>query len=340
MSKNSNKPLENTLVWSAHQTKALGSCPRQYYYAYIGGWEGWNSDAAPERQAAYRLKNLTTPEMEIGQIVHRQIRVIFEKARHGLTVSPATEVKIAQELFRMFDYYSRGRDLETLSAKNRKFLLHELGGVLTNNEITKYVEKIGSYLDHFFQFVDVQHLLANPTVLIPEFLDVPGFEVGYELDVPARLRTDAVFVTADRFVVADWKACDESLGKHGRPEHREQALVYDLFVRKKVGLSSTEKVDIRFYYLGSGKVEIFEFNDEERAEKLWQCGEDFADLSRYSDDPKINTAPEERFRPHVSSACFRCNFQQLCPGFLQSRLHREGTVGELGDQTSGKRGES
>ena len=119
MSKNSNKPLENTLVWSAHRTKALGSCPRQYYYAYIGGWEGWNSDAAPERQAAYRLKNLTTPEMEIGQIVHRQIRVIFEKARHGLTVSPATEVKIAQELFRMFDYYSRGRDLETLSAKNR-----------------------------------------------------------------------------------------------------------------------------------------------------------------------------------------------------------------------------
>ena len=322
MSQKSNEPLENHLVWSAHRIKALGSCPRQYYYNYIGGWEGWNSDAAPERQAAFRLKQLTTPDLEIGLIVHRQIRTIFEKARLGLTISPVTEIKIAQELFRMFVDYSKSRSLETLTAKNRKFLLHELGDGLSYDEILEYVQKIGTYLENFFQFTDVIEILATPIMLVPEFLDVPGWEIGYELAVPARLRTDALFVTSTSYVVADWKSSDEP-----RPEHRQQALVYDISVRKKIGIPWTEKLEVRFYYLGSGHIKVFTFNDEERAEKLWQCGEDFADLSRYSDDPKINTGPEERFCPRVTLACLHCNFQQLCPGFLQSRLNSKGKEG-------------
>ncbi len=186
--------------------------------------------------------------------------------------------------------------------------------------MTDYLAKIQTYLETFFKFADVHELLADPTLLAPEFLDVPGFEISHELEVPARLRTDAFFATPECFVIADWKCADEP-----RPEHRQQALVYDLFVRKKVNWQSTEELEVRFYYLGSGHVEIFVFSDEERAEKLWLCGEQFGELSRYSDDPKINTAPEERFCTRVSPACFRCNFQELCPGFLGSPLNAAST---------------
>jgi hypothetical protein len=143
-----------------------------------------------------------------------------------------------------------------------------------------------------------------------------AFAISRELGVPARLRTDALFVTADCYVIADWKCCDGP-----RLDHRQQALVYDLFVRRKVDLPTTEKLEVRFYYLSSGLVETFEFGDEERSEKLWLCGEEFGELSRYSDDPKINIAPEERFHARVSRACFHCNFQQLCPAFIGSDLN-------------------
>jgi len=324
MKPNSSEPLENYLVWSAYRAKALGNCPRQYYYNCIGSWEGWNSESAPERQAAYRLKHLTTPELEIGLLIHRQVRDILEKARHGLTSSPANEIKLAQDLFTMFVEQSRVRMLETLTAKKKKLLLHELGEALSNEEMADYLERIATYLERFFQFADVRAILANPTVLIPEFLDAPGFEISRELGVPARLRTDALFVTANCYVIADWKSSLISTGFGGNgpsPDQRQQALVYDLFVRKKVDLPPTEKLEVRFYYLGSGQVETFEFTDEERAEKLWLCGEEFGELSRYSDDPKINIAPEERFHARVSRACFHCNFQQLCPAFIGSGLN-------------------
>jgi hypothetical protein len=317
MKKFDKEPLENLLVWSSARIRMLqGACPRQYYYTYIGSWEGWSSEAEPECQAAYRLKHLTTPELEIGSIIHRQIKTILETARLGLSISAANEISIAQEHFKMFIEFSKSHDLTTLTAKKRKLLIHELGKSLSADQINDYVERIEIYLTNFFKFADVIDLLANPTMIVPEFLDVPGFEVGYEMGVPARLRTDAVFVTEETFVVADWKS-----GSEPRSEDRQQALRYDIFIRNKIGLSSSEKLEVRFYYLGSGQVEVFEFNDEERAEMLWLCGESFSDLCRYSDDPRINTAPEERFHPRVTPACLRCNFQQLCPGFLRSQLH-------------------
>jgi len=57
--------------------------------------------------------------MEIGQIVHEQIRLILETAYAGRPVHPATKIEIAQERFKTFVDYSAKRRLEDLSAKRR-----------------------------------------------------------------------------------------------------------------------------------------------------------------------------------------------------------------------------
>jgi len=308
------KVLENILVWSAHRSKTLGACERKYFYNYIGSWQGWDPSSPPEVQAAYRLKHLSTPELEIGNILHQQIRLILEKAHSGQVVQCATEIKIAQEKFKTFIQASASRRLQELSAKHHKLMLHELGKTLTPAQMGDYLDLIDRLLTGFFAFDDVRSLLADPSLLLIKLLDSPGFEIGNDLGVPARPKTDAVFAKLDKIVVCDWKT--------GAPndDHREQGLAYDLFVRSQLALPPTETVEIRFYYLRTGQFVSHVFTEEERDEKRWAIGEQFAELQTLSDDPRINTGPEARFRPSVSRSCFGCNHRLMCEDFLRSKF--------------------
>jgi len=312
------KRLENTLVWSAIRSKIFGNCERRYYYNYIGSWEGWDPSSPPEVQAAYRVKHLTTAELQIGQIVHDQIRSIFERAREGKTIVPATEINVAKGRFQTFVKQSIQRRLEDCSAKRPKLLIHETGETLGAKELDALNEKIATYLHGFFGFDDVKHLLADSAVLIPEFLDPPGFEIGNELGVPARPKTDAVFLTLDKLIVCDWKCGSPS------EEHRTQGLTYDLYVREKLALLPTDLTEVGFYYLGSNEVVSFVFTEEERAERLWAIGEEYETLRSLSDDPQINIAPESRFRPRLSLSCYGCNHRLMCNAFIASPLNTEG----------------
>jgi len=315
------KILENHLVWSAHRVKTLAQCERRYYFQHIGSWQGWDASSPLQSQCAYRLKWLTTPQLEIGNIVHNQIRVIFEKALSGWPILPAIEIQIAQEQFRDFITHSAQRHLEDLTAKQRKLFLHEMGKSLSADDMTKYEAWIEQLLEKFFGFSDVKQLLADPTPLLVEYLDPPGFKIGYELEVPARPRTDAVFIDPDNtVVVADWKSGVSS------NDHRRLGLVYTELIARKMKLPPTRPVEVRFYYLATGAVEAFRFSLEERSEVLWQIGEEFASLQRMSDDPVINTGPESRFRPSVSRMCLSCNFHGMCEPFLRSKLARQQEV--------------
>jgi len=316
MSKTFTNELENLLVWSAHRTKTLGTCPRRYYFNYVGSWGGWDVSTDPDVQAAYRLKHLTSPDLEIGNVVHEQIRLIFEKAIAGRFIDPAIEIKIARGKFEMFVDYSAKRRLEDLSAKRRKLMAHETGQPFGPADLTACLHKIGELLEGFFAFDDVRALLANPACIIPELLDPPGFEIGTELGVPARPKTDAVFLIGEKIVVSDWKTGTP------RDEHRDQGLVYDLFIRNKLSLPPTEPIEVRFYYLGTRQMVSHVSTEDERTERLWAIGEQFEEMKSLSDDPKINCGPESRFPAHVSRGCYGCNHRLMCEAFLASKLAR------------------
>lgn len=308
--------LENLLVWSAARAKALGTCNRKYFYNFVGSWEGWDTNSPPEVQAAYRVKHLSSPDLELGQIIHDQIRTILGEARAGRAINQKMEILTAQERFINFLECSERRQLAELTAKRRKLFLHEMGKTLSPKELAAYVGKIEDHLTGFFAFDDVKSLLANPSCLIPNLLDPPGFDIGDELGVPSRPRTDAVFSAAGVTVICDWKC--------GAPnaEHRTiQGAVYDIFVRNKLSLAPSEKVEVRFYYLPTREVVSHVFTEEERVEKLWQIGEEFEGMKCLSDDPRINIGPESRFPARVSRSCFGCNHRLLCPEFLASKLN-------------------
>jgi hypothetical protein len=315
MNEQPNISLENLLVWSAHRAKTVGSCERKYYYNYIGSWEGWDTSSQPEVQAAYRVKHLTTLDLEVGQIIHAQICALFEKALAGRSVNPLTEIKTAQENFKVFLQCSKLRRLEDLTAKRRRLFLHEVGGKVAPEQVSGYLDKIETQLSDFFGFADVKTILADPSILLPEFLDPMTFDVTSELNVPARLRTDAVYLSTDRVVICDWKC--------GAPkeDHRLQGQVYDIWVRRRLTLEATDPVEVRFYYLGTGQVVAHSFSEDDRVEMLWAVGEQFETLRSYSEDARLNVGREKRFNARVSRACFGCNHRLMCPEFQGSKLN-------------------
>jgi hypothetical protein len=312
----STKTLENLLVWSAHRSRTVGSCERKYYYNYVGSWEGWDTSSPPEVQAAYRVKHLTTIDLEVGQIIHGQISALFEKALAGRAINPSTEIRNAQEKFKVFLQCSESRRLEDLTAKRRKLFVHETGGSIDPKEVLGYLDKIEAQLNDFFRFADVKTILADPSLLLRDFLDPNNFEITNELDVPARLRTDAVYLLADRLIICDWKC-----GAPREEDHQLQGSVYDIFVRHRLALEAGVPVEVRFYYLGTGQVVAHSFSEDDRAETLWAIGEQFQTLRTYSEDPRLNVGREERFHARVSRACFGCNHRLMCPEFQGSKLN-------------------
>ncbi len=311
---NPKNPLENHLVWSNGRVEMLGKCARRYFHHYVQSWQGWDTEQPPEVQAAYRVKHLTSIELQIGNIVHDQIRTIFQNALAGRPVVPANDIRVAQEKFKSFVSLSATRRLEELTAKRPKLFMHEMGESIHPADLAGHLADMEDLLSGFFAFPDVKLLLADPSLLLTDFLDPTGFEINEVLTVPARPKTDAVFFGVDRLIVCDWKTGHPSDG------HRASGLIYDLAVRRSLLLASDDIVEVRFYYLDGGQIESYVFTEDERTEKLWEIAEQFHEFQRLSDDPRINVGPESRFPPRLSKSCFQCNHRLICEPFLASPL--------------------
>ncbi len=50
--------IKNEFSWSKTRDETFKTCPRQYWFAYYGFWNGWLEDAPERTRQIYVLKNL------------------------------------------------------------------------------------------------------------------------------------------------------------------------------------------------------------------------------------------------------------------------------------------
>jgi hypothetical protein len=302
--------LFNYLSWSEQRAKSIHTCPRQYAYKYLQAWSGWEADEAPEKQQAYYL-NCVLADLRIatGNILHDRAGRILRRIASGMTIVPAKEIAIAEEDFDRFIINSQKLALTSLSGKRKKLLCHLLGEALPDALVKSERESISTMLGHFFALPELALFTAEPSCLLSQFIEADMGPPTHELGVPARLMTDAVFTHDGITVVCDWKT-----GKP-RPEHREKGMVYDVFVRGRLGLGPGSRVQVRFLYLRTGEREEFEFTEEERQETRWRVGEDFALMQEKSSDPVLNIADPDSFPAVTGFHCLSCPHQLMCRRF-------------------------
>lgn len=89
--------LTNDLVWSFSRMRMFDSCRRRYYYHHYLKWDGWNSDATPEQQQAYRLSKIKSLEILSGDLVHQGIEDVLRRFRNNnVVMSPAESLQTAR----------------------------------------------------------------------------------------------------------------------------------------------------------------------------------------------------------------------------------------------------
>lgn len=265
-----NNMLLNYLTWSEQRAKSIHSCPRQYAFRHVQAWGGWLDNAPWKTQEAYHL-NSVIPDLRIavGTIIHDRAGRVLRRIASGMESNLSTEIAIAEEDFDRLIADSTTLPLTSLGGKRKKLLCHLLGQELSETLVATERAGLSRMLRNFFARPELRLFVANPDCLKKEFVEEMGSPT-HELGVPARLVTDAVYSEGDVTYVWDFKT-----GKP-RQEHREKGLVYDVFVRGRLGLGAESRVKVRFLYLRTGESEEFEFSEEERMEARWRVGEDFA----------------------------------------------------------------
>ncbi len=308
-----NNMLPNYLTWSEQRAKSIHSCPRQYAFRHVQAWGGWMDDAPWETQEAYHL-NSVVPDLRIavGTIIHDRAGRVLKRIASGMESNLSTEIAIAEEDFDRLIADSATLPLTSLGGKRKKLLCHLLDQELPDALVSAERAGISTMLRHFFASPELRLFATDPGCLMKEFVEEMG-PPTHELGVPARLVTDAVFNQDGIVHVLDWKT-----GKP-REEHREKALVYDIFVRGRLGLGADNRVKVRFLYLRTGESAEFEFGEEERMEARWRVGEDFALMQEKSSDPVYNIAAPDTFPALTEFHCLSCSHQRMCKQFaLQS----------------------
>lgn len=283
----------------------LERCPRQYFFRYLAARD-WRAPIGSPLRNLWHLRFLTTQPMLQGSIVHRSIREILIAAASDHPINPGWLIANAEGSFEATAKWAARHPLHQINPARPKLIESERGELVSDAEIAAARSSIADQLHAFLECPDVVELIAHIDRILLTFLDAEDFEVSRALGIPTSMKTDAVISEDSVYTIYDWKS------GLPRESHRETALAYDLYVRRRLGLVTATSVKVRFLYLKTGEVREHVFNAEERADKLWQICEEFGDLER-----ETLRAPrgEAAFPARVCRACRDCPFQFVCAPF-------------------------
>lgn len=305
-------PLVNTIAWSYSRQRMFEACERQYWFSYIGSWNGWRASGNSATRAIYLAKKLAGLPAEVGSIVHKVIRDALEKAANGITVDAKDEIALGQIALLQ-------GILESMDPANHspnispplptRYLRDAMDEPFSDDEINAADARIGELAGNFFALPLVQTVLANPQMILIPFLDPPDPVLSECLGVPAYVKTDLVLKTSDGYCLIDWKT-----GRY-KEEHRDQALVYDVYLRRSLKLQDSALTKVYCVYLSDSwtEPEPLTFTAEEREDALFRIHKGFEAMQTKSAHPVINTGHREDFPAQPSMrACRYCPFQVLC----------------------------
>jgi hypothetical protein len=307
--KNVNKLL-NYISWSEQRARLLHTCPRSYAYRFVASWGGWDPAASQEAQYSYYCNSIL-PDLRLatGSIVHDRCGRVLKRLACGIQSDLSTEIEIAEQDFDKFLSDSARLPLSALGSKRKKLLAHVYEEEVPKSLISSERAAISLMLTNFFQLPEIELFSQRPDVLVRELVECEIGEPSWELGVPARLVTDAVHRLEDGICVTDWKT------GRAHESHREKGIIYDIFVRGRLGLNLDLTVKVVFRYLKSGETAEFVFTPEEREEMKWRVGEEFGEMRGKSLHPVVNVAPLASFPARVDYHCLNCPHQLICPDF-------------------------
>jgi len=297
--------FKNEFSWSKTRDEIFKACPRQYWFAYYGFWNGWLKDAPERTRQIYILKNLKNRQTWTGEKVHNSIHRSISNIRRGIKVLPVDDI-ISITLNQMRSEFRSSRS-KTYWKKPKTCALfeHEYGIEVTDQQWKEMAQNVETCLKNFYASDIYSRLKSHGK---EGWLEVEEFS-SFNLDsTKINVVIDCAVKEGDSIIIYDWKtgkALSEDLSvqlgcyafyameKWHLPPDSLTVVEYNLFFNKANSFSVTkgEIEGIKGYIQGSVK-----------------------DMQSLLKDRENNIPlPEDQFaKVEDERAISRCNFKKVC----------------------------
>jgi len=299
--------------WSHSRRQTFQECPRMYFWQYYGSHNGWEDSASELARKAYRLKQLGSLPLEIGNAIHSAAAFAIQSARSsgGIPSLDTLHTKTRNDLNRAYQE-SQDRDAWARRPRYRK-MLHEFyyGTGLSDRAIEEARQRLSTCLANLLACQSFREGIAAPHVEVREVerLDTFDFHGTPIYGVPDMLYR----LGDDTWIVTDWKTGQENV-------HWNQLGVYALYVQQRYGVPAPN-ILARIEWLATGRTDEHAFSQDELEACKVSILDSLTGMQRYLLEPDVNRPREREAFPLKEdvSLCRYCKFYELNEQELASR---------------------
>lgn len=271
--------------WSHSRRRMFEECPRLYFYQYYGAHNGWEDESPEHVRLAYRLKQLTNLQIEIGSAVHSAAAFALHGIRFG-GERPGFEALLEKVRGHLNRVYKESHDRRAWEIRpNRRMMLHEFyyDTGLSEAAIEESRTRIRSCLTNLLTSQSFREATAAPHV---EVRQVDNF-VTFDFEgTPVHGVPDLLYRRGDdSWTVTDWKTGREDADWG-------QMAVYAVFTQERHNVQAS-KIRARIEWLATGNAEERWLSDNDLVACRQSIIDSIASMRTYIVDLLAN-APRDR----------------------------------------------
>jgi len=299
--------LKNEFSWSKTRDEVFKTCPRQYWFAYYGFWNGWLKDAPERTRQIYVLKNLKNRQAWAGEKIHSCIHRSISNIRRGIKVLPVDEIiSITLNQMRSEFRSSRAKNYWK-SPKTCALFEHEYGIEVTDQQWKEMAENVENCLRNFYASDIYASLKSHGK---EGWLEVEEFSSFFLDGVKINVVIDCAVKEGNRIIIYDWKT-----GRSLSEDLSIQLGCYAFYVMGKWYLPP-ESLQVVEYNLQSNKANAFPLTTAEVEGIKGYINGSIKDMQSLLKDPENNIPLEEDQFSKVEDerVISRCNFRRVCRG--------------------------
>lgn len=309
--------LKNIFSLSNSQMDTFKECPKKYWFARYGSWNGWDETSPERTKEIYRLKNLSSIYLWTGDRVHKKIKEILTTWVDTGVMLPE-ETMVAEFLDTLRNEFKQSRAHPPGAPFRKGFLKliehDDPDRAVTDQKVKEVVDRAAKALRGFYKS-DVLRLLGD---LKPEERQAALLRKDDKLEtanvvvdgrnVPVYVTLDVLVVFNNWYFIVDWKT--------GKPEdkHEAQLGLYALFVTENLK-GDPNRISYMPVYLAYTPEETayMDTNAKHLRDARARVETVAREIFSRMENPDEGVALEEKFPPKPSKfGCGWCEYARLC----------------------------
>ena len=296
--------------WSLSRYKVFGECKRKYNFIYYLSHNGWSRDSDKLAQQTYRLKNLTSLSLILGNELHSTAKDLINNIRYNQPCPSSDEIKLAiRNTLNQAYLISKHRRSEWENSPKKIPMLSEIyyGGSLKTERVDDIKNSIDKCVNNLLSSNTISGLSAMQNLVSIKEVDEDLQHVNMN-GTKVYVRLDLLYQSDNSWVITDWKT-----GKDTSPDITDQLALYALYVHQKYGVD-INNIEACVESLLDGAFfskRITSYNITNIQSLILNS---IDQMQSYLDDVDLNKPlPIEKFEwTDKLYRCAVCNFREIC----------------------------